>query len=253
MLADQEEIARLDVQVLQAVLVVHQVQHFGRLAQVAQQLGARHARLALLTVIEQHFVQVLVGQLGDDHQLAGAALDAVDGEQKRVANVLDALDGLQLGVGLRSFALDVIEVAVDELDGFEQAAGGLALPHFAEAAAAQGCDQSIAGNGFCVDLFGEWHPGDPRHECHCVGRSGRTEGVASPRGRTRGESAAWSRCQSVGYVWGTVQLGGRRRKHSNPKRERGRPSLTLRVGENPRRYRLVRGATGVEITGLGAR
>ena len=39
--ANQEQVARLDVEMLQAILEVHQIEHFGRLAQVAEYLVAR--------------------------------------------------------------------------------------------------------------------------------------------------------------------------------------------------------------------
>ena len=40
----------------------------------------------------------------------------------------------------------VVEVAVDELDGLEEAAGGFALPDLAEAAAAEPLDEPVAGD-----------------------------------------------------------------------------------------------------------
>ena len=49
--ADEEEVARLDVEVLQAVLLVEHVEDLGRLREVAQQLGPRHAGQAGVAVL----------------------------------------------------------------------------------------------------------------------------------------------------------------------------------------------------------
>ena len=45
---------------------VHQIEHLGRLAQVAHQLAACDARLALLQASREHIVKVLIRQLPDD-------------------------------------------------------------------------------------------------------------------------------------------------------------------------------------------
>ena len=69
-IAHQEKIARLDVQMLQMALHVEHVQHLGRLAQVAEQLLAWNARLARGLVFLQQLMHVLVGQLRDDDEFA---------------------------------------------------------------------------------------------------------------------------------------------------------------------------------------
>ena len=56
------------------------------------------------------------------------------------------LRALQFLLGADAVDVERVEVAVDELDGLEQAAGRLALPDLAEAAAAERFDQAIAGN-----------------------------------------------------------------------------------------------------------
>ena len=53
--------------------------------------------------------------------------------------------------------VQAVEVAVDELDGLEDAAGGFALPDFAEAAGAERFDQPIAANGFRIWFLFEGH------------------------------------------------------------------------------------------------
>src|SRR5580765_4215978 len=74
-----------------------------------------------------------------------------------MANVFDVLDRFQLFVGLSGGAFDVIEIAVDELDRFEDRAWGFAFPYFAKTAAAKRRNQAIARYRFSVRLFGEWH------------------------------------------------------------------------------------------------
>ena len=140
--ADQEQVVRLDVEVLQAVLEVDDVQGLGRLAEEAEQLLARDAGLALPLIVEQDRLEVAVGQLHDEDQHAVEDLDAFEGEEEGVADALDALDGFPF---LGGEAAAGVGVAADELDGLEEAAGGLALPDLAEAAAAQRLDEPVAG------------------------------------------------------------------------------------------------------------
>ncbi len=149
--AHQEQVARLDVQVLQMVLLVHEVKHFSRLAQITEQLLARNAGLARLLVSGQQLVQVLVGQLHDDDQRAVEALDAIHRKQEGMANGLDPLHGAQLLLRAGAVAGQVVHVAEHELDGLEQPPRRLAFPHFAEPAAAQRLDQPITGDrlGLC--------------------------------------------------------------------------------------------------------
>ena len=81
--ADQEQVARLDVEVLQVVLLVHVVERFGRVAEVAQQVVARNADQAGRLALLEQVVQALVGQLHDDDQLAVDDLDAVHATGRR--------------------------------------------------------------------------------------------------------------------------------------------------------------------------
>ena len=97
--ADQKQVARLDVEMLQMALHVEHVQHLGRFAQVEEQLGAWNARLARGLVLLQQLMHVLVGQLRDDDQFAVDAFEPVDGQQKGMANGLDVLNGLEFVLG----------------------------------------------------------------------------------------------------------------------------------------------------------
>ena len=67
---DQEQVLRLDVEMLNLVLVVHQVQCFGRFVHVAEQFVARDARLALAAALAEAVPEVAVGQLHHDDELA---------------------------------------------------------------------------------------------------------------------------------------------------------------------------------------
>src|SRR5262249_50269665 len=113
----------------------------------AEQLVARQAGQARLAARDEPVVQAPVGQLHDDDQIVADDLDAVQGEDERVADGLDALDGMQLFEGTIGARVEGTLLAVDELDGLGQAAGGLALPDLAEAAAAERFEQAVAGNG----------------------------------------------------------------------------------------------------------
>ena len=106
-------------------------------------------------------VQAPVGQLHDDDQFAVDDLDAVHRQDERMADLLDALEGLQFLLGAGAVHVEGIEVAVDELDGLEQAARGLALPDFAEAAAAQRLDQAVAGNRLRIGFPQKTHGSIP--------------------------------------------------------------------------------------------
>ena len=68
-----------------------------------------------------------------------------------MADRLDAAQALEFLLGPAAILGGRLQIAVDELDGLEQAAGGLGFPDFAEAAAAKPFDQLVAGNG-----LGSW-------------------------------------------------------------------------------------------------
>ncbi len=160
--ADEEDVARLDVQVLQSVLLVEQVEDLGRLLEVAQQLGPRHARQTGVAALAEEIVQAAVGQLHDDDQLAVDPLDAVHAQQEGVAQGLDVLQGAQFLLGAGGAAVvQVVVVAADELDRLEEAAGGLAFPDLSEAAAAERFHEPVAGDRFGVGRPRGVHQGPP--------------------------------------------------------------------------------------------
>ncbi len=155
--ADEEEVARLDVEVLEVVLLVHVVERLGRVADVAQQLVARDADQAGRQAFLIAVVQALVRHFHDDDQLALDDLDAVHGEDEGMADFLDAVEGVQLLFGPGAVDVERIEVAEDELDRLEQAARRLAFPDFAEAAAAERLDQAIARDRLRIGLAHNTH------------------------------------------------------------------------------------------------
>ena len=79
-------------------------------------------------------------------------LDAVERRTNGWRTSLTRSQGLAAPARPGAVAVERVEVAVDELDGLEQAAGGLALPDFAEAAAAERLDEAVAGNRFRIWL-----------------------------------------------------------------------------------------------------
>jgi hypothetical protein len=172
---DEEEVLRLDVQVLQLVLLVHQVEGLGGLLHVAEELVAGDAGHAAGAALLVAVPEVVVGQLHDDDEQAVDDVVAFQREDVGVADGLDAREGLELLLGAVAVVAGGAEVAEDELDGLVQAAGGLALPDLAKAAAADPLQEAVAGDRFGV-VF------DPhRHEYTTQG--------APPH--ARGSSAAW--------------------------------------------------------------
>ena len=96
---DQEQVLRLDVEVLQLVLDVHQVERLGRLLHVAEQLVARDARQSLAAALLEAVPEVAVGQLHDDDQLAVDDVEAFQRQDEGMADRLDAVEGLELLLG----------------------------------------------------------------------------------------------------------------------------------------------------------
>ena len=64
-----------------------------------------------------------------------------------MADGLDAVERLELLLAGAALVLGFVEVAENELDGLEQAAGGLRLPDLTEAAAAQAFEEPEPGMG----------------------------------------------------------------------------------------------------------
>src|SRR5207248_1177262 len=74
-----------------------------------------------------------------------------------MADLLDTVEGLEFLLGADALVVQRVEVAEDEFNSLEEAAGGLAFPGLAEAAAAEGLDQAIAGDRLRVGFSDEAH------------------------------------------------------------------------------------------------
>ena len=144
-IADQKQVARLDVKMLEIVLLVHVVQGFGGVAQVAEKVVARDANESGGLVFDKQIMQALIREFGDDEQLAADILNLLDGKHKGMAHPFDPLQRATLLLGAGGVRIHGVEIAVDELDGFEETARRLAFPDFAEAACAQRLNEAVAG------------------------------------------------------------------------------------------------------------
>ena len=146
---EQEQVLRFDVEVLQLVLVVHEVEDFGRLAHVLEQFFARDAGQAGFAVFAEALPKVAIGEFHDDDEPAFDDVVAVEGQQVRVPDGLDPFEGFQLLLGEAvGVVVLVAEIAVDHFGRFENPAGGFAAPDLAEAAAAQAVHELVAGDRF---------------------------------------------------------------------------------------------------------
>ncbi len=144
--ADQQQVLRLHVQVLEREVGVHVVQGVGRVAQVHEQLVPRHAEHLRLAALGVAIFQAAVGQLGDDHELAVDHLDPLQRQQERVADLFDALERFQFARGPH-----LVQLAVDELDGLDQPAGRVGLPDLAIAAGADAFLELVSGDGLFLE------------------------------------------------------------------------------------------------------
>ena len=70
MLVHQEQVLRLDVEMLKLMFVVHHVQRFGRFVQIREQLFARKSAQTLVAIGAELVPEIAIGELGQDHQPA---------------------------------------------------------------------------------------------------------------------------------------------------------------------------------------
>ena len=84
-------------------------------------------------------------------------LDAVHRQDERMPHQFDALQRLELLLGADGIDVVGIQVAVDEFDRLQDAAGRDALPDLAEAARAERFDEAVAGQRFGVRLAEPTH------------------------------------------------------------------------------------------------
>ena len=139
-IAEDQQVFRLDVQVQQAVPLREEVERFGRVGHVLQQLVARDAGEPFGAALAEPLVEAHVGQLGQNRQPAVDDLEPFERQQERMPHALDPLQRLEL---LRGEL--VVVVAVDDLDRFLDAARRLGPPHLGVAARADAIGQRVAG------------------------------------------------------------------------------------------------------------
>src|SRR5262249_40790865 len=115
-----------------------EVERLGRVLHVAQQFRARDAdpvfRPRFLEAVEHRFV----GELADNEKLAVDHLNALDRENKWVADLLDPIERFDFLPGVAVGAL-----TVDKLDRLEQPAWGFRFPNLTETACTQALDQPV--------------------------------------------------------------------------------------------------------------
>ena len=147
-IANEEQVARLNVKMLQLVIEVHEIERFGDLTHVSEESFARDSLVPVGPLLLKQVMQIPICQFHYDYQLPLHPFDSLHGEQKGMANRLDPLDSVQLFFGGNRAGVERISVAVDKFYGFEKTARSFALPHFAETTPAQWLEQAVSGDGF---------------------------------------------------------------------------------------------------------
>ena len=137
MAGDKEQVAGLDIEVQKPERMVHVIEGFRGLGQVAQQLVAGDALETVLLVELEQLMERPVGQLHDDHELAVGNFNAVQGDDERMADADDELEGLQFLGRLGLESPGGVAVGSDELDSFVNASRGFAFPDVPEATPTQ--------------------------------------------------------------------------------------------------------------------
>src|SRR5262249_4775981 len=145
MVEQQKDVLWLDVEVLEVELLVHQVERLGGLPHVTEQLPPRDAGVPLGSAFREAVKQSAVGKLADDDQSSLDDLKAVQREDVRMADRFDAVEGLQLLVQPCRIQGGA---PLNDLDGLEQATGGLGFPDLAEPARTNALDEPIPGDRF---------------------------------------------------------------------------------------------------------
>ena len=102
-LEHQEEVLRLDVQMLELISAVHQVERFGGFLHVDEQFIARDARQPLRAAFLEAVPQIALGQLHDNDELAVDDVKAFERKDIGMTDFLDAAEGFEFlfGAGCR--------------------------------------------------------------------------------------------------------------------------------------------------------
>ena len=189
--ADKQDILGLDIEVLERTDLLEVVERFGGFAEVFDQLVARDSRLPGLPADRELLLEAHVGHFRHDHQLPVDDFNPFEVEQERMVERFHQFERPEFP--RRPFVLDA---AMDELDGLDQAAGGDGLPDFAVAAGADALAEHVARNRLGAlgrlecnrgggHLFSKSAPGAPvcrsaaPARASGVGRRGRFHGLAA--------------------------------------------------------------------------
>ncbi len=87
--AHQKQVLRLDIEMLQFMLEIHEVESFGGLGQISQQVRVRQARQTAPLAIHQQIGHAAVGQFHHDHQNAALHFGPFDRQNERMPDVRD--------------------------------------------------------------------------------------------------------------------------------------------------------------------
>src|SRR5713226_1780918 len=119
-----------------------------------------------------------------------------------MADRLDAAQGFELLLGPLSVGAGSLEVAINELDGLEQSAGGFALPYFAKAAAANALDELVTRDRLCSAFEPYRHGHGPvKSKKYILTHIGRNANYSLPSGLPHGN---WD---VLGVVRGFHRIG----------------------------------------------
>ena len=121
---NEEQILRLDVEMLELELDVHQVEHFRGLGHIAEQLLARDAGVALRAALLEAVSQRAIRQLHDDDEVIIDVFITIEQEDERMAHRLDADQRFPFLIGTGTVRLGADRFfgrcfALHELDCFE--------------------------------------------------------------------------------------------------------------------------------------
>ncbi len=172
--ADEEDVVRLDVAMLDAdqaaafsgrvARLVEEIGRLGQLAHEAEQLVARQASRAGAEPVQE----ALVAQGHGDHEAIVHMDGELDVEQVGMADIADDLQRPQFRPGL-------VGVEADELQGHADTAGRDRLPDLAEPATPEPPDERIAGDGLDTGFQVEGHRGTPESCRACSARHLRSD------------------------------------------------------------------------------
>ena len=116
---NQKNVLRLNVQVLQTVLIIHQIEGFSTFLHDAEKLGPGDARQTLSPTFFEAVPKIAIRQLHDNQELAVDNVITFQGEDVRMTDSLDAAEGLQLLFGPLAVRAGGLQVPVDKLNSLE--------------------------------------------------------------------------------------------------------------------------------------